>query len=364
MKWLFRLLIVLLVFTGMSMLGYWYVQDSLSSSITGQQVELEVERGDSILNVGRLLEEKKLIKNDRFFAVYAFLQGKTQGIKAGVYVIPEGSDANDILDIITVGKENVLRLTIPEGYTVDRIARRLEEQGVDSSKFIQAVEKKAYPEYSFVRDIPRTSNRRHRLEGYLYPITYSVPKGTDPEKLVDKMLAQFEKQMEQNDIEEKLKKKELTVDEWVTIASIVEREGKVQQELPRIAGVIYNRLDRGQKLQVDATVQYALGEQKERLYYKDLKVQSPYNTYREEGLPPGPIANPGPEALDAALNPEKHDYFFYVTKKDGSGEHYFAETEEEHNYNIERSKKENTPSLESSPPQETPQTPESSSQTE
>lgn len=137
---------------------------------------------------------------------------------------------------------------------------------------------------------------------------------------------------------EQLQNKNLTLDKWVTIASIVEREGQAKQEFPKIAGVIYNRLNKNMRLQVDATIQYARGSQKARLSYDDLKLDSVYNTYKIEGLPPGAISNPGEKALLAALNPDKHAYLYYVTKKDGTGEHYFAETFEQHQRYIKQSK--------------------------
>ncbi|MFD1408913.1 endolytic transglycosylase MltG [Kroppenstedtia eburnea] len=340
MKWLLRLFFTFLMVGLFSALGYWYVEHSLSPSSVKQPVEVEVKPGDSILNVGRELERKELIKDDFLFVAYAFLKGRTKDLKAGVYEVPPGSGTPEILNIFTDGSQNVMRLTVPEGFTAEKIAAVLDKKGLDGDEFLQAVNRKEdYPD-SFVKEIPSDRKRRYQLEGYLYPITYNLPKGTDSKHLVQKMLQQFERNMEREGIRPKLKEQNLTMDEWVTIASIIEREGKVEEEFPRIAGVIYNRLKVGKKLQVDATVQYALGEQKARLLYKDLEIKSPYNTYRIKGLPPSPISNPGPKALRAALEPEKHPYFYYVTRKDGSGLHYFARTEKEHLQNIERSKKE------------------------
>jgi UPF0755 protein len=339
MKWFIRFIVALLLIAAVSVLGYMYVQYTLSSPPRTKPVEVEVSQGDSIMQVGTQLEKKKLIRDDLFFAAYAMVKGQAKALKPGVYEIPPGTDVNGILDIFSHAKNNVMRLTIPEGYTVDQIAEELQKKRVDKEAFYRAVNQRTY-RYPFLRQINSSSKRKYLLEGYLYPSTYNLSKNTDPEKLVDKMLDQFQQEMDREQVLQKLKAKNMTVDEWVTIASIVEREGQVKDELPRIAGVIYNRLKTGRKLQVDATVQYALGKQKERLYFKDLKVRSPYNTYLYPGLPPGPISNPGKQALEAALNPEKHQYFFYVTRKDGSGRHYFARTEAEHQRNILRSKQE------------------------
>lgn len=337
MKWISRALLTMIITAALAAGGFWYVQQSLKLQSTEDPVEVEVPQGASVLDLGQQLEREHLIRHGWLFAAYAWLEGKSKGLKAGVYQIPSGSTAGEMLDIFADGSQNVMSLTVPEGFTAEQVADRVAKRGMDRDVFLQAVDEVKYP-YDFVKEIPADNKRTHRLEGYLYPITYNLSRETDPEQLVDMMLRQFQRELEREGVKQKLKQKGLTVDEWVTIASIVEREGQVEDELPRIAGVIYNRLERGQKLQVDATVQYALGDQKERLFFKDLKIDSPYNTYQIEGLPPGPIANPGPDSLQAVLEPEQHDYYFYVTRKDGSGKHYFARTEKEHEQNIERSK--------------------------
>lgn len=337
MKWIWSILLTVMITAAFAIAGYQYVQQSLQLTPGQSSVEVEIPQGASVLDVGQMLEQENVIKHGWLFALYAWLEGKSKGLQAGVYEIPPGSTAKEMVNIFTDGSQNVMRVTIPEGFTVDQIADRVAERGMDREAFLEAVDEADYP-YPFVQEIPASKERTHRLEGYLYPITYNLPRDADPKTLVDKMLRQFQKELERDGVKQKLEQKGLTVDEWVIIASILEREGQVREELPRIAGVIYNRLDNGQKLQVDATVQYALGEQKERLLFKDLEIDSPYNTYRIEGLPPGPIANPGKDALRAALEPEEHDYFFYVTRKDGSGKHYFARTDQEHEENIEKSK--------------------------
>jgi UPF0755 protein len=152
------------------------------------------------------------------------------------------------------------------------------------------------------------------------------------------MLQQFREEFYPK-LNERRSQTNLTIHEAVTLASIVEREVRAAKERPIVAGVYFNRLEQEILLQADATVQYALGEQRDILYYKDLELVHPYNTYKYKGLPPGPIASPGYDSLAAVTNPEKHRYLFYVTKKDGSGEHYFAETYQQHLENIALSKK-------------------------
>jgi UPF0755 protein len=160
------------------------------------------------------------------------------------------------------------------------------------------------------------------------------------DKIVKAMLDQFAQRMTDMEVREKLKERDLTVNDWVTFASVIEREGQVRSELPQIAGVIYNRLDKNMRLEVDATVVYAFklkGQEKSRLLYRDLELDSPYNTYRNKGLPPAPISCPGEASLEAVVDPDQHEFLYYVTKKDGTGEHYFGKTMAEHQANIRRS---------------------------
>lgn len=340
MKWLIRLVLTCLLFGAWAIVGYMYVDYTLDSPIRQEPVQMEIPEGASTVEIGTLLKEKGLIRKSWFFAPYVWWKGYARKLQAGVYEIPPGAQIDEILAILSKGKQNVVHVTIPEGFTVEQIADRLakiEELGIDQEAFLKAVQKKEY-KYSFVQNIPSNKNRKYYLEGYLFPSTYQFEKNVKPEEVVDRMLGQFNRQLEKEGIREELKKRNLTVDEWVTVASLIEREGRVPEELPTISGVIYNRLNRGMLLQVDATVQYALEKQKKVLTYDDLKVNSPYNTYQHKGLPPGPIANPGEKALEAAMYPQKHDYLFYVTRKDGTGKHYFARTDAEHQANIHKSK--------------------------
>ncbi len=210
-----------------------------------------------------------------------------------------------------------------------QIADRLSEHGIDQDQFLEAVDNEFF-DYEFIKELDNNDKRLYRLEGYLFPSTYEIRKGASPEEIIDIMLKEFDKRLQRDGVKNKLKEQNLTVDKWVTIASIVEREGQVNEELPRISGVIHNRLEIGMPLQVDATIQYLRGEQKARLMYKDLEVDSPYNTYKVKGLPPGPISSPGEAALNAVLEPEDHEYLYYVTRKDGTKLHYFSKTYKEH----------------------------------
>ncbi|SDW65366.1 UPF0755 protein [Marininema mesophilum] len=338
MKWLKRILYTLVLFAAWSVLVYFYVDHSLSSPKRDQPVPIEIKRGVSSTKIGEMLEKQGLIRNHWLFSAYAYLTGKAKGLQAGVYEIPPNYDINGILDLITRGKQNVYTVTIPEGFTVEQIATTIDNKGyVSKEDFLKAVEQRNY-KYPFLKEISENPKRKYRLEGYLFPTTYNIPKNAPARSIVNLMLGQFQTRMNTKAIMDELKEKDITFDEWITIASLVEREGQVKAELPRISGVIYNRMKRKMPLQVDASVQYARGKHTSRLLYKDLKVKSPYNTYKVKGLPPGPIASPGKSAMNAAIRPEKNQYLYYVTKKDGTREHYFARTYKQQESNIKKSK--------------------------
>ncbi|MNZ86552.1 putative aminodeoxychorismate lyase [compost metagenome] len=191
-----------------------------------------------------------------------------------------------------------------------------------------------------VRSVPDNDQLHQRLEGYLFPETYEMKKESTEEDIIKRMLMELDRKLAElpEDWQLVMEEKNLSLHELLTIASLVEREVVVDEERALVAGVIYNRMKDGMMLQIDATVQYSLDKPKERLYEKDLQVDSPYNTYKVEGLPPGPIASPSIASIQAALYPEDSDYLFYVTKKDGSQSHLFAKTYKEHLKNIEISK--------------------------
>jgi UPF0755 protein len=302
--------------------------------------KVSIPSGSSVREIGRLLEEQGLIRSADLFAYYAMYQGIGSRLQAGTYQFQTGATVDEILQTMAEGKTVVdtVRFTVPEGWNVEQIADHLAQKGLaDKAAFLREVNQGSFPEFPFVAAIPKTEGRKYRLEGYLFPETYEVKKGASAHEIIAKMLAQFQKEW-QPEWTETLKQRGMTMDEAVRLASIVEREVVVDKERPIVAGVYYNRLREGWLLQADATVQFVLGKQRDRLTYNDLKVNSPYNTYMHPGLPPGPIANPGRASLAAAVHPAQHDYFFYVTKKDGSSEHYFSRTLAEHEANDAKSR--------------------------
>ncbi|EHB64946.1 endolytic transglycosylase MltG [Paenibacillus lactis] len=308
-------------------------------------VEFTVEPGMSTSSIADLLEDKGLIKNALLLKGYLKLTNEGSRLMAGTYEATPGTPFQELLTMMNNGEvkpEEMVRFTIPEGFTVAQMAEKIsEESGIDEKEILDLADQSSGWDIPVAAEIPEDPELKHHLEGYLFPATYELPKKELSAKgIVETMLKETEKRLEEiPNWEEQLKARGVTFHELMTIASLVEREVVVDHERPLVAGVIYNRLEQDMKLEIDATVQYLLDKPKERLLYADLEVKSPYNTYRQKGLPPGPIASPSLESIKAALNPEKSDYLFYVTKKDGTQEHLFAKTYKEHLKNIETSKK-------------------------
>jgi UPF0755 protein len=236
----------------------------------------------------------------------------------------------------------MFRVTIPEGFTARQIAEKLTaETPLKAEAFLQDIAKPEQFKISSLAGLPNDPAIKYRLEGYLFPETYEFKKGSSERDFIERSLQELDKKLATLPVgwQDKVKEKKLTLHQILTIASLIEREVVVEEERALVAGVIYNRLSQKMALQIDATVQYVLDKPKERLFEKDLLVDSPYNTYQHQGLPPGPIASPSLASIKAAVYPADTKYMFYVTKKDGTQGHLFAETFEQHKQNIAASKK-------------------------
>jgi UPF0755 protein len=246
-------------------------------------------------------------------------------LKAGYYRLAPTMSAREIAEKIASGEVATEKVTFPEGFTVRQIAERLAEKGLCSEQDFLAA---AIPANASGVPLPTgNSLSAQSLEGYLFPATYVFEYGRKPSALVREMTGAFRSRVVQG-MSDDLAHSGRTLHETVTVASMIEREAKVEKDRPLIASVIYNRLKKGIPLQIDATVLYALGEHKERITGKDLQVDSPFNTYGHKGLPPHPICNPGEASIRAALRPAKTDYLYYVARPDGS--HAFTKTYAEH----------------------------------
>ncbi len=286
----------------------------------GKPVRIEVAQGDTLSSVAEKLEEKGVIGNAFLFKLEARLSGESAEIKPGRYTFVPGEDDEKIMQKLTSGKAvPTFAVTIPEGLTIEQTAEQVARHSdITVQEFVNAARSTDYG-YAFLQD-PAVKT----TEGYLFPKRYEFEEGTDARGVVNRLLEQYLIETEGVDFEEAGQRLNLSEHEIVTVASLIEREAATSAERPVIASVIYNRLREGMPLQIDATIQYARGEPKENLSLQDLEIDSPYNTYENPGLPPGPICSPSLESIEAAVNPADTDYLYYVL--DASGEkHTFHE---------------------------------------
>jgi UPF0755 protein len=244
---------------------------------------------------------------------------------AGDYLLSANMSPKDILNKLLSGSQvEAIRLTIPEGYTTDQIVNLLVEKGIGTKEEYQKVLATDSFDYPFLQGIPQDN---HRLDGFLFPDTYFLDQKTPPHTAIDIMLQRFQKEFTV-EVQKQLQVMNLSIRDWVILSSLVEKEAVEDADRPIIASVLMNRLAQDMPLQVDATIQYILGTPKAKLYNKDLQIPSPYNTYLNKGLPPGPIASPGHASLVAVLYPDKTNYLYYLAKPDGY--HVFSQTFDEH----------------------------------
>ncbi|MDD2573644.1 MAG: endolytic transglycosylase MltG [Bacillota bacterium] len=281
-----------------------------------EAVQVEIPIGSTVSQIGKILADKGIIRSELAFRIVTRLEGYQDSYQAGLYLLSVGSDLKGIMDEITKGSvyKETVRFTIPEGYELRQIADLLYEKGIaDREEFMKEVKEGSFS-YRFIEKIPV---RENRLEGYLFPDTYEVFIGETANSIIDRMLGRFEEVAREVGLLD-LEGGGMTMDEIVTLASVVEREAGTFEELPLVSAVFHNRLRIGMNLGSCATVQYVLKERKPRLSTKDTQIDSPYNTYIMPGLPVGPIASPGREALKAAMEPAESDYLYFVATNEGT----------------------------------------------
>jgi len=278
-----------------------------------------VRKGSGLRTIAAQLEEQGLIKGNNLFMLWAYVKGGARDIKAGEYSLNQSMAPVKILHMLTSGAVKTYSFTIPEGLTAEQIGDLLERRDlVNKRDFVYLVRD---------RDLVATYNvEGETLEGYLFPDTYVISRDMGARDLIDLMVDRF---WEVFNSLVRGQNPTMPVKDIVTLASIVEKETGLAEERPVIASVFLNRLKKRMRLESDPTVIYGLEDFSGDLKRKDLRAPSPYNTYLHRGLPPGPIANPGREALQAVINPVETDYLYFVSKNDGS--HHFSSTLKEHN---------------------------------
>ncbi len=338
---------------------------------TSEDIVINVQEGDSFYSIINTLSKENKIKNLPLIKLFVKISRKNIDVKPGEYVLQKDLNVNELINTLTSESSlNIVKFTVPEGYTIDDISEKLEKEGICSKEdFIKAIKEYELPSFVNINSEKRynlegylfpdtylikvgetpkeiitkmvarfkemlmpsfvniNSEKRYNLEGYLFPDTYLIKVGETPKEIITKMVARFKEMLNEAIKEVNTTVKNEDIETVVTIASMIEKEARIDSERPVIASVIVNRLNIDMMLQIDATVIYALGEHVDTVLYSHLETNSPYNTYKNYGLPVGPISNPGLESIKAALKPEQTDYLFYVLQNDKT--HYFTNNYED-----------------------------------
>jgi len=294
-----------------------------------EPIQVDIPRGLTLSNVVDSLYEKKIIKNRTNIKIAAFLYGAERNIKAGRYSIPNGLNYLQLIELLIEGRPaEQISVTIPEGIWQHDLAKLLKENlGIDSLTIVELSKSN-----SFLNSLGVEADN---LEGYLLPETYFFFTNSTAEEVLRRMKNEMDKIFNSADIQARMKELKMNKHQILTIASIIEGESNKLSEFKTISGVYHNRLKKGMLLQADPTVQFLIRERKnKKVFYKDLEIDSKFNTYKYAGLPPAPINNPGKAAVLAALYPETHNYYFFVA--DGRGGHNFSQNHIQHTENVAR----------------------------
>ncbi len=282
------------------------------------EIVVEVKNGYTFYNILEDLDNKQAIINPNLIKAYVKLNNISPKIIPGKFKVPSSSTIDEFVKILQNPNltGNDVTVTIPEGYDIEAMGKVFEEKGFFSKNdFIKAVKEYSLPSY-----VEKREGRKYDLEGFLFPDTYKFNKGITPIEVVKIMNDKFNEEITSLSKSYGIKNEDIY--KLVIMASIVEKEAVKKDERAIVASVFYNRLNTNMKFQSCATVLYSLGEHRDKLYEKDLEIQSPFNTYIVDGLPAGPIASPGRESLKAAIEPAKTNYIYFVSKNDGT--HFFT----------------------------------------
>lgn len=293
-----------------------------------RDVIIEINSGESAFSIAKKLHQNGIIRSRNIFYLYVKLAGIDDQLSFGKYLFYGNMSLISVAKKLRLGKVVQNKITFPEGYTLKRICRKLSNKKFgDYRKFLEICHDSLFI-------LKTTGFDKPSLEGFLYPETYYFPDDVNEEFIIKHLITEFFKQTENLDFKPTPK---LDFYDQIVLASIVEREAKIEDEKPLIASVYLNRIEYNHKLQADPTIAYALelkGMTRKKIFYKDLEIDSPYNTYKNYGLPPTPICNPSRSSIEAVLNPATTDYFYFVADK--KGRHLFSQTYNQHlNYQYE-----------------------------
>jgi len=308
---------------------YAYDQVYLATGVNAEKKTVLIEKGDNALVVSEKLNGAGIITGKYFLVYYLWKNNQLHDLVAGVYTFSAGLKIPEVARMITGGEttSTAVPITFPEGWVAKQMAERLDANGFSGSDFLSIVKNPSQElreKYKFLSDIPKGKS----LEGYLFPDTYYFAKDASAQDVVEKMLKNFDVRVTAKMLDDIAAQKKSLYD-IITMASIVEGEVKTDADRKIVAGIFYNRLEIGMALGSDATLEYALGTNKIQHSIAETKIDSPYNTYQNKGLPPGPVSNPGLASIAAAINPAQTDFMYFLTDIK-TGDTAFAKTFEQH----------------------------------
>lgn len=322
-RWLLPAMLAILLLTGLFGGRMIYKLAQPVNAAADAAVTITVKPGMSTREIGQVLYEKNLIRSVSLFRLVARLEGMEKSLQAAEYSFSPAMSVRQIVGMLARGEVAYRQFTVPEGYTIDQIAALLEEKNLaDAAKFKEAA--KSLRPFDYIED---SNDVVYPVEGFAFPDTYRVARAVTEPQLLRMMLYQFNDRFTPQ-MRERARQMGFSLREVVILASLVEKEAQLESERPVIAAVFMNRLKLEMPLQSCATIQYILGYPKVELSIQDTQLPSPYNTYLHMGLPPGPIANPGIESINAVLYPAQNDYLYFVADKNGA--HHFSQTYEQH----------------------------------
>ena len=283
--------------------------------------KVSVITGSTLGEISKQLYEKKIISNEQMFRWAVQVMGKEKEIPVGTFQLVDTQSNYDIIKQLVYGSPELIKVRLLEGWSVKQIAAYLNEvMGFEPDEILNISK-----DYRFLK---KHNIKASTIEGYLFPDTYLFFNGDTPTSVLDNVVSEY-KNFWKDAFRDRARELNMTEHEVVTLASIIEGEAIYDKERPTISGVYHNRLKRGMRLQADPTIQYIIDDGPRRLLNRDLRIDSPYNTYKNKGLPPGPINSPGAQSLKAALYPEENEYLFFVAR--GDGYHTFTTNEKDHN---------------------------------
>lgn len=332
---LWKILYVIILISAVAGFSVWYIKGKTHGSKSDSPVIqlFTIESGEGVNQISERLQRVGLITNNVYFDLYVWLNKREEKLVTGTYRLRPNMTIPEIVDIITSGSgvSTDRKITIIEGWTNKQIGEYLAKENIVSAEDFEKETKNIADyknEFPFLEDL---DSERDTLEGFLFPDTYLIYPSADASMIITKMLSNFEKKVPDT-LRSDIQKNGHTLKETMIMASIIEREVRVKEDKRIVSGIFWNRLDSSYPLQSCATVNYVLGNNKKKLSFDDTRVDSPYNTYINKGLPPGPISNPGIDAIMAAIYPQESDYFYFLSDPE-TGKTVFSRSLDEHNRN-------------------------------